>query len=66
MSYHGKIIQLLVGLLEGLYVVGRQHWIIRQIGGDDILYPGPAISKSPGPLEVPAASSEGGCWAPAS
>jgi hypothetical protein len=29
-------------------------------------YAGPAISRSPGPLEVPAASSEGGCWAPAS
>jgi hypothetical protein len=41
-SYHGKIIQLLVGLLEGPYVVVRQYWIIHQIGGDDVLVPEPS------------------------
>jgi hypothetical protein len=40
-SYHGKIIQLLVGLLEGPYVAVRPHWIIHQIGGDDVLVPEP-------------------------
>jgi hypothetical protein len=44
-SYHGKIIQFLVGLLEGLYVAGRQHWIIHQISGDDILVPGPGLQQ---------------------
>jgi hypothetical protein len=38
-SYHGKVIQFLVCLLEGLYVAGRQHRIIHQIGGDDVLAP---------------------------
>jgi hypothetical protein len=50
MSYHGKIVQLLVGLLEGLYVAGCQHWIIHQIGGDVILVPGPShqqVAKTP-------------------
>jgi hypothetical protein len=37
MSYQGKIVQLFVGLLEGFYVVVRQHWIIHQSCGDDIL-----------------------------
>jgi hypothetical protein len=50
MSYHGKIVRLLVGLLEGLYVIGRQDWIIHQIGGDDILIPGPGhqqVARTP-------------------
>jgi hypothetical protein len=38
-SYHGKVIQFLVCLLEGLYVAGRQHWVIHQIGCDDVLAP---------------------------
>jgi hypothetical protein len=49
-SYHGKIVQLLVGLLEGFYVLVRQPWIIHQIGGDDVLVPRPGhqqISKTP-------------------
>jgi hypothetical protein len=50
MSYHGKIVQLFVGLLEGLYVAVRQHWIIHQIGGDDVLVPRPGhqqITRTP-------------------
>jgi hypothetical protein len=38
-SYHGKFIQFLVCPLEGLYVTGRQHWVIHQISGDDVLAP---------------------------
>jgi hypothetical protein len=44
-SYHGKIIQFFVGPLEGLYVAGRQHWIIHQIGDDDIPVPGPGLQQ---------------------
>jgi hypothetical protein len=50
MSYHGKIVQLLVGLLEYFYVVVRQHWIIHQICGDDVLVSGfghQRVSKTP-------------------
>jgi hypothetical protein len=50
MTYHGKIVQLLVGLLEDLYVAGRQHWIIQQLSGDDILVPGPGheqVARTP-------------------
>jgi hypothetical protein len=49
-SYHGKIVQLLVGLLEGFYVIIRQHWIIHQICGVNVLVPGPGhqqISRTP-------------------
>jgi hypothetical protein len=67
-SYHGKIVQLLVGLLEGFYVIGRQHWIIHQICGDDVLVPGPGhqqLSRIRGPrgfgvvrrLPVPSAGA---------
>jgi hypothetical protein len=51
-SYHGKIVQFLVGLLEGSYIIGRQHWIIHQICGDDVLVPGPdhqQLSRIRGP-----------------
>jgi hypothetical protein len=37
MSYQGKIVQLFEGLVEGFYVAIRQHWIIHQICGDDVL-----------------------------
>jgi hypothetical protein len=41
MPYHGKIIQLLVSLLEGFDVISRQHWVIHQICGNEVLVPGP-------------------------
>jgi hypothetical protein len=36
-SYHGKVIQFLLCLLEGLYIAGCQHWVIHHISGDDVL-----------------------------
>jgi hypothetical protein len=49
-SYHGKIVQLLVGLLEGSYVDVRQYRIIHQISGDDVLVPEPGhqqVTRTP-------------------
>jgi hypothetical protein len=50
-SYHGKIVQFLEGSLEGLYVLGRQHGVIHQVGVDDIFVPGPGLqyfTRTPG------------------
>jgi hypothetical protein len=40
-SYHGIIVQLLVSLLEGFDVISRQHWVILQICGNEVLVPRP-------------------------
>jgi hypothetical protein len=64
--YQGKVVHLFVDLLEVPDVVVRQNRIIHHICGMTFWYLRPVTSRSPGLLEVPAASSEDGCWAPAS
>jgi hypothetical protein len=66
MSYQGKIVQLFGDLLEDLMLSSVRIGSSTRSVVMMFWYLCPATSKSPGLLEVPAASSEDGCWAPAS